>query len=725
LTLMQNNWSNGYKSNKTDAIFNLGLTYLDFLIRKRNLLIQYKCYIEGSYAPLVQQQPLSSSVKSPLQSDLIHSLMELWKMSIRLSTLVFGGQKLLWNLRLGIAIAVMREEYSLISLLLHILKACKVNPDPNINSLFNKYFSDFSFQYALSLKYFTSLKHIPELSQRKIIGLPSGLDTQLKLYALETVSDISSLFQPECEFFGIRIPCSVKKKLALKKVVSEENKEFTSKEEKPNIHDLSIRQFQTSTMKHHRNKTSNHNLTNTNEFAEPLKAEGNANSKVEVIQNNEDKVQVLSKRTVEKILSDGVIENKLEVTDKPLLQERVNTNNGSSNSDLNELKDVGNKLVENTMQYKTFDSKVASVHFGRVKLKPYAKPPALQEATEEEKVVDEKVKGQVNTGEVGEHKKDLEITEVKPVRFGTPIKEHYKAIKPIQELIQPPIAIHQEIKQIKSPLEKLITDEIGKLQSTFVINMNEVKNMGHIGTGASAEVYKAIYRGTEVAVKHLKHFNKDDAGKIKEFRRELEALLLLRHPNLVLFIGAGVTSNGNTCLVTEYCSGGTVFHLLHESLSVPLTWRQRTKIALDIAKGMNALHSYIPPVLHRDLKSLNLLLAEPVNDQYDSVTVKISDFGLARFQSTDQYMTGATGTFHWMAPEVLMNAPYTIKADVYSYGIVLWEIITRKRPYEGMNGAMIGYNVIHLQMRPNQKYIPSDCPPLVSLALNLNSLRHL
>lgn len=143
-------------------------------------------------------------------------------------------------------------------------------------------------------------------------------------------------------------------------------------------------------------------------------------------------------------------------------------------------------------------------------------------------------------------------------------------------------------------------------------------------------------------------------------------------------------------IVTEYCFGGSLFSLLHEKKSVVLSNKQKFKIALDVAKGMNYLHtSSNQPILHRDLKSLNLLVVEPIQNQSDYVQAKITDFGLSRAISelegpdySSRRMTGLAGTFHWMAPEVLQSQEYTHKADVYSYGIVLWEILCREPPFK-------------------------------------------
>jgi mitogen-activated protein kinase kinase kinase 10 len=156
-----------------------------------------------------------------------------------------------------------------------------------------------------------------------------------------------------------------------------------------------------------------------------------------------------------------------------------------------------------------------------------------------------------------------------------------------------------------------------------------------------------------------------------------------------LFVGACV-DKGHVMIVTEYCFGGSLFSLLHEKRgSIKITPRQKYTMALDIAKGLNFLHTQEPnPVLHRDLKSLNLLVSEPVKEPDDYVQIKITNFGLSRDlldgdESFDsRRMTELAGTFHWMAPEVLRSDEYTHKADVYSYRICLWEILCLEPPFK-------------------------------------------
>ena len=165
--------------------------------------------------------------------------------------------------------------------------------------------------------------------------------------------------------------------------------------------------------------------------------------------------------------------------------------------------------------------------------------------------------------------------------------------------------------------------------------------------------------------------------------------------------------------MTEFCHGGTLFEVLHEKKKTikNISFKQRWKMALDIAKGMHFMHSLKPPLMHRDLKSLNLLLSEKIEGPSDLVNVKITDFGLSRSMGSEgNMMTGQAGTFHWMAPEVLENHAYTEKADVYSYGIVMWEILAREPPFASHTPHQIIYGVINHKERPPLNKISDDCP---------------
>lgn len=127
------------------------------------------------------------------------------------------------------------------------------------------------------------------------------------------------------------------------------------------------------------------------------------------------------------------------------------------------------------------------------------------------------------------------------------------------------------------------------------------------------------------------------------------------------------------------------------SKKIELSWSQRRRIALGIAQGMNYLHSFPIPVLHRDLKSLNILID-------DALVPKIADFGWTRLKS--KKMTKKIGTFQWMAPEVLTTQDYTEKADVFSFGIILWEIASRKPPYKNISGITVATKVVSNNLRP-------------------------
>jgi len=204
------------------------------------------------------------------------------------------------------------------------------------------------------------------------------------------------------------------------------------------------------------------------------------------------------------------------------------------------------------------------------------------------------------------------------------------------------------------------------------IDKRLLKMGGMIASGSCGDLYHGTYLGEDVAVKVIRaeHLNKNVWN---EFTQEVYILREVQHKNVVRFIGA-CTKPPQFCIITEYMSGGSLYDFVHKQHNV-LNLRTLLKFAVDVCRGMCYLHER--GIIHRDLKTANLLMDK------DHV-VKVADFGVARFQDQGGVMTAETGTYRWMAPEVINHQPYDNKADVFSFAIVIWELITSKIPYESM-----------------------------------------
>ncbi|KAG2485770.1 hypothetical protein HYH03_015484 [Edaphochlamys debaryana] len=233
------------------------------------------------------------------------------------------------------------------------------------------------------------------------------------------------------------------------------------------------------------------------------------------------------------------------------------------------------------------------------------------------------------------------------------------------------------------------------------IDITQLHIEAKIASGAFSNLYKGTYCGQEVAVKILKDVH-DDSSQYQEFLQEVAIMRKVRHKNVVQFIGA-CTRKPNLCIVFEYMSGGSVYDYIRRQEG-PLKLSAVLKLASDVARGMDYLHQR--KIIHRDLKAANLLMD-------DNAIVKIADFGVARVIETTGHMTAETGTYRWMAPEVIEHKPYDEKADVFSFGVVLWELLTCKVPYSDMTPLQAAVGVVQKGLRPG---IPPNCPaPLADL----------
>ncbi|KAJ8539586.1 hypothetical protein K7X08_013838 [Anisodus acutangulus] len=219
-----------------------------------------------------------------------------------------------------------------------------------------------------------------------------------------------------------------------------------------------------------------------------------------------------------------------------------------------------------------------------------------------------------------------------------------------------------------------------------------------IATGSTGDLYKGSFHSQEVAVKVLKPECLNENVQ-NDFAQEVYILRKVRHKNVVQFIGA-CTKPPHLCIITEFMSGGSLYDFLHKKKSF-FRLPSLLKVAIDVSKGMSYLHQN--KIIHRDLKTANLLMDE-------NQVVKVADFGVARVEVQSGVMTAETGTYRWMAPEVIGHRPYDRKADVFSFGIVLWELLTEKLPYEFLTPLQAAVAVVQKGLRPT---IPPNTHPML------------
>ncbi|KAF5205170.1 kinase [Thalictrum thalictroides] len=263
----------------------------------------------------------------------------------------------------------------------------------------------------------------------------------------------------------------------------------------------------------------------------------------------------------------------------------------------------------------------------------------------------------------------------------------------------------QETKDNKNPIVQ------NKIENLLI----DPKNLffrSIISEGPNSTVYEALYQKIPVAVKVIQPgitsaTSSESKGR---FVREVRMLTRVKHDNLVKFIGASMEPH--MLIVTELMKGGSLHKYLYDMRPCCPDLQTSISFALDIAQVMECLHSN--GIIHRDLKPSNLLLTE------DQKKVKLADFGLAREETVKEMMTTEVGTYQWMAPELYSTVPlhrgekkhYDHKVDIYSFSIVLWELLTNSTPFKGMSGIQAAYAVVNNQ-RPSLDDLPPDLVPLL------------
>ncbi|CAF0817135.1 unnamed protein product [Rotaria sp. Silwood1] len=275
--------------------------------------------------------------------------------------------------------------------------------------------------------------------------------------------------------------------------------------------------------------------------------------------------------------------------------------------------------------------------------------------------------------------------------------------------------INQRLRSFKYQLEQNIiktndpvkAQEIAQEENAFLhIPYYDLLLKKCIGQGGFADVYRGkwLSQDHEVAIKVIRIQQLGD--KLKEdFVKEISIMYRIRYDHILNIFGACMEP-GNYALIVEYMSLGSLYDVLRQE-TMQLTWTDRWSIALQMTKGINHLHTHTKPIIHRDIKSLNVFMTGRSQD----ILVKIGDFGLAKIRhetSCQSSKNTSVGTLPWKAPELLKMGKHTEASDVYALGIVLWELATGCEPYEESDESTISAFV----QRGDRLDIPPTTPML-------------
>ncbi|MEW5304554.1 MAG: hypothetical protein WDW36_007157 [Sanguina aurantia] len=255
--------------------------------------------------------------------------------------------------------------------------------------------------------------------------------------------------------------------------------------------------------------------------------------------------------------------------------------------------------------------------------------------------------------------------------------------------------------------------------ATQTIDASELNMKKLIGSGAYGKVWLAEWTNCAVAVKELLAFSGMASGEYdpREYAalfNEVQLLGSLSHPSVMRFLAVCVEP---PMIVMQYYPHGSLYDLLKRARSgnpkavKELSWQKRVEMLLDIASGMQYLHQKSPPVIHGDLRSPNLLLDMTIDRERPRFHVKIADFGLARMlgQHANAIAVSKTTNPRWSAPEVIRHSTIGTASDVYSFAIVMWEMLMWEAPYEDMMSVQVIFSTVAENSRPE---LPTDTSTL-------------
>ncbi|KAA0151871.1 hypothetical protein FNF27_03254 [Cafeteria roenbergensis] len=273
---------------------------------------------------------------------------------------------------------------------------------------------------------------------------------------------------------------------------------------------------------------------------------------------------------------------------------------------------------------------------------------------------------------------------------------------------------HAIVQQLQAQAKRKPLTEDEEMEREFhkltCAAWSQVHLLKKCGEGTFGTVYRADYLGTDVAVKLANDDIIDSPGFDVRFRRECAILSQLHHPNIVGVVAVIMEApRRKFAIVTDFCPNGDLMSFItaplevHRSLDVTYGIRMMIRFCLDIARACRFLHTRAH-VIQRDLKLANVLVNRFCN-------ALLADFGLSRMVRGDPE-TGRPltpcGSPAWTAPEIVLNKPYTNKVDVYSFGIMMWQLLTREEPYIGReNNLDLAFDVAEHGLRPK---VPDFCP---------------